>query len=88
MAPLSFQPLAEASFSLFSQFPALLPGEVQTRLRCGSALALLPDGSVSCFRGGTGGGGATGSGAEVLRSEQVLVKACVCGDGRQIPGQA
>lgn len=31
MAPLSFHPLAEASSSLFSQFPALLPGELLAR---------------------------------------------------------
>lgn len=41
MAPLSFEPLAEASFSLFSQFPAVLPGEPQTHFRCGSAVDFL-----------------------------------------------
>lgn len=69
---LSFEP-AEASVSLFSRFPAELPGEPQTRFRRTSALALFAYRAISCSRGGAASGAAAGSGDGALRSEQVQV---------------
>lgn len=71
MAPLSFEPVAEARCGIFSQFPATLLGERQTRL-------YVPIGccyhGVLCFRGDASRGETTGSGADALRSEQVPEK--------------
>lgn len=74
MAPLSFEPVAEARCGIFSQFPATLLGERQTRF-CAPVWCCYH--GVLCFSGDAGRGATTGSGADALRSEQVLEKLCV-----------